>query len=210
MSYDPPGVFLKRPHLADAGRGVHRPEEDDAPPGVHKQLPNLGNRGKGVHTQQQVRRIDMLLEWFQQIALRLDRVRITCGDWKRVCTEAVLFGPSRSQSAITGVFLDPPYLRHNGRDPELYAMEGDVAKEAYEWAFEHGNHPRLRIVIAGWDGDVELPPGWRSIGWNKPGGSGYANMTGKNSQSKERLWLSPNCLAVAEETVAQAGLLLEE
>jgi len=173
------GVHRKLPHLGDAGRGVHR------------KLPHLGDAGQGVHR----KRIDWLLEWFAALSDRLDRVRITCGDWTRVLSPAVLNGPSRSANARIGILLDPPYSKHHGDRDDVYTHDdGDVFHQVAAWAFTHGDDPRLRIVLCGWDGDCELPPGWRSVAWSRPGGSGYANGTGRNTQSRERLWLSPHCL----------------
>ena len=181
------GVHRKLPHLGNTGRGVHRqlPHLGDAGQGVHRKLPHLGDAGQGVHRKQ-------LIAWFAALSDRLERVRICCGDWSRVVSDAVLFGAARS--GPVAVFLDPPYCRSSGRHQEIYANETDVADAVAEWAFAHGNDPRLRIVLAGWDGDVALPSGWRAMEWSRPRGSGYANATGRNTQAMERLWLSPHCI----------------
>ena len=187
------GVRRQLPHLGNAGRGVHRklPHLGDAGQGVHRKLPHLGNAGQGVHR----KRIDWLLEWFGVLSDRLDRVRITCGDWTRVTTPAVLFAPSRADSVRVGVLLDPPYSMDHGDRDTVYTHDGgDVFHAVADWAFANGDDPRLRIVLCGWDGDATLPAGWRSVPWSKPGGSGYANGTGRNTQGRERLWLSPHCL----------------
>jgi hypothetical protein len=41
-----------------------------------------------------------LLEWFQELAKRLSRVRVCCGDWSRVTGPSVTHG-----MGLTGVFL---------------------------------------------------------------------------------------------------------
>ena len=171
-----PGVSRKRPHLSNAGKGVHR------------KLPHLRSTGQGVHGSRRARIVD----WFTDLADRLARVRICCGDWSRIVTPAVLFAASQSDATRVGIFLDPPYRLDNGRD-RLYTHETDVAAEVAAWAFTHGDDPRLRIVLAGWDGDVVLPDGWRALTWTKPGGNGYANQSGRQTQVRERLWLSPGC-----------------
>jgi hypothetical protein len=178
-----PGISLARPHLT-CRNGVHV-------------LPDRGWR--------EAPRREFLLGWFRSIAARLERVRILCGDWRSVCTPSVLF--CRRSRGITGLFLDPPYRRDNGRDPHLYATESDVALDAYSWAFEHGDDPRLRIVLAGWEGDVELPPGWRLVRWNKPGG--YSAMGGPDTQRLERLWLSPHCLPVDQTPGVQLAWITQ-
>ena len=61
----------QRPHLSDAGRGVNR------------KLPHLSNAGQG--DEPQATRVEMVSEYLSQLAERLDRVRICCGDWRRVC-----------------------------------------------------------------------------------------------------------------------------
>jgi DNA adenine methylase len=175
----------------NAGRGVHRqlPHLGNAGQGVHRQLPHLGDAGRGVHRQ----RLDWLLDWFGALADRLDRVRVCCGDWARVVTPAVLFCTDRGKGCRVGVFLDPPYRTDTGRGA-VYTHETDVAAEVAAWAFANGADPRLRIVMAGWDGDVVLPDGWRSVPWSRPRGSGMANQSGRDTQGRERLWLSPHCL----------------
>jgi hypothetical protein len=78
----------------------------------------------------------------------------------------------------------------------VYVEDNDVAGDVYRWGVEHGDDPRLRIVMAGWEGDFDPPPGWTSTGWNRPGGNGYGNMSGRQTQALERLWFSPHCLPV--------------
>ena len=45
-----------------------------------------------------------IVAYMRELAERLRKVRVCCGDWSRVC------GPSVTiKHGITGVFLDPPY-----------------------------------------------------------------------------------------------------
>ena len=118
------GVHRKLPHVGDAGMGVHRqlPHVSNAGMGVHRQLPHVGDAGMGVHRQ-----------LMQELAKRLRRVRVACGDWSRVCTPSVTFrhGP-------TGVFLDPPY----GAGRLDYSGGGNadtgLAESVRAWAVENG------------------------------------------------------------------------
>jgi hypothetical protein len=195
------GVRWKLPHLGDAGRGVHRqlPHLGNAGRGVHRQLPHLGDAGRGVHRQ----RVEA---WLCELAERLERVRVACGDWSRVCTEAVLLGPRRR--GPVGVFLDPPYRHGNGSTRGLYAEDGDVADAAAAWAFAHGDDPAYRIALCGWAGDAEAPAGWWSAAWSRPGGSGYANQSGRAPQATERIWFSPHCRRPDADRPRQTGLPL--
>ena len=45
-----PGVSRKRPHIADDGRGVNRPQARE--PGVWRQLPHIADNGRGVNRPQ--------------------------------------------------------------------------------------------------------------------------------------------------------------
>ena len=181
----------KRPHLGDAGKGVHRlshqlPHLGDAGQGVHRlshKLPHLGDAGKRVHISNQNQN---LYEYFDFLSRRLRRVRVTCGNWDRVLGDSVTTG-----LGVTGILLDPPYS-HGVRDPELYATEMDVTSDVLDWALQNGSNPMLRIALCGYDVEYESlqAQGWQVHTWSAP--SGYA---GRNSQNKrERIWFSPHCL----------------
>jgi len=154
----------KLPHLGDAGRGVHR------------QLPHLGDAGQGV------------LDYFYALAQRLRRVRVACGDWRRVLTPSVA-----QRHGLTGIVLDPPY-----EEGEMsYAAGGTgISAQVRAWAIEHGQDPLLRIVLCGLEGEHEMPPGWRCVPWKARGGYGSQRRDGTNENAaRERIWLSPRCLA---------------
>jgi len=90
----------------------------------------------------------------------------------------------------------------------LYPAGGgaETWREAAAWAVEAGEDRRLRIVLAGYEGDWAPPAGWRATRWSKMRGSGYANATGTMVHRRETLWLSPGCLDVAATTGRQLGL----
>jgi len=127
------------------------------------------------------------MSYFRLLAERLRRVRITCGDWKRVLTPAVTLS-----HGLTGVVLDPPYDEAM-RTKNLYAVDsGEVAAKMREWALENGDNPLFRIVLCGYEGEHEMPASWRCVPWKARGG--YGNQDGENENArKERLWLSPYC-----------------
>jgi site-specific DNA-adenine methylase len=133
-----------------------------------------------------------IAEWLRDLAGRLRRVLVMCGDWSRVVASDSALGLTDGDSC--GVFLDPPYsnkLRRNG----CYTHDdGSVAAEAAQWAREHGCDKRMRIVLCGYDGEHDMP-GWRQYPWAANGGYGNkGHGRGRDNAGKEVLWISPHCL----------------
>ena len=167
------------PHLSE-GRGVNR------------QLPHL-SEGRGVN------RKLFITEWIAALSDRLRDTRIACGDWTRVTGPAVL----DAGGGMTGVFLDPPYEQAERAD--VYAMESPVASDVRAWCADNGYNPTIRIVLAGYEGEhnslQEL--GWQVFEWKARGGYGsQGSGRGRENASRERLWLSPNCMGVAPDLFA--------
>jgi len=168
------GVNRQLVHLGDAGRGVNR------------QLVHLGNAGHGVNTGEAE-----ILAYLSELAERLRYVRVCCGDWQRVVTNGAL-----AHGSTVGVFLDPPYDTEI-RMGELYNYEGDVgdvqlSAQVREWCIAHQDNPRYRIVLAGYEGEHDLP-GWDKVSWNAR--AAYKTHKGDTNGNRklERLWLSPQC-----------------
>jgi len=178
----------KLPHLGNAGQGVNRelPHLGDAGQGVNRELPHLGNAGQGD--------MDRLVAYMTALADRLRRVRITCGDWRRVVTPSV----HRSGAGGDGsraIFLDPPYATSG----DLYAHGDDaVSADALEWC---KTTTGLRIVLCGYDDEhAELEAlGWRVTDGKAGGGAGYS--TRKDNGRRERLWMSPDCHSLAQDVL---------
>lgn len=176
------GDVRKRPHLGNAGRGVKRqlPHLGDAGQGVNRKLPHLGNAGRGV------------FEYFGQLAARLRRVRVCCGDWTRVVTDGALnFGDT------VGVLLDPPY-QGDVRTADLYRVDDhSISTAVREWALVHGDDPRYRIVLCGYEPEhaAFMPSSWRVIAYSGRGAYGTAANGANPRRHLERLWLSPHCLS---------------
>ncbi len=172
------GIVRKRVHLANSGWGVHR------------KIVQLRDGGQGVH--RPTMRQSHLIDWMQALAERLRYVRVACGDWTRVMGPAITH-----QQRLNGIFLDPPYLRTE-RTQDVYRVENDVSEAVRQWAIDHGDHPKLRIVLCGYEGEHDMPDTWRKIAWRTNGG--YANAgkasRGRDNAKRERLWLSPHCLEV--------------
>ena len=129
----------------------------------------------------------------EALSERLRRVRVCCGDWRRIC------GPSPTYKlGITGVFLDPPYGGDAGRDNKIYAQEDlTVASEVCRWAIENGDNPELRIAVCGYEGEHEMPESWECVKWMANGGySMQGNGKGRNNRHRERIWFNRSCLSM--------------
>jgi hypothetical protein len=130
-----------------------------------------------------------------ELADRMRRVRVCCGDWSRIC------GPSPTvKLGTTGVFLDPPYADEADRQSDLYATDDlTVAHAVREWAITNGNHPELRIALCGYDGEHEMPSSWEAIHWKASGGYGsQGEGRGRENAKREMIWFSPHCLRPQE------------
>jgi hypothetical protein len=203
------GVHRKRPHLGNKGRGVSRqlPHLSDAGTGVSRQLPHLGNAGRGVSRQlpylggasigQGIHGDTAslsLYDYMYDLAARLRRVRVCCGDWKRVTGPSVTTG-----HGVTGVFLDPPYDMRVVSDGSrgLYPThDNDVSAEVRAWALENGSNPLLRIALCGYEGEHDgMPESWECVYWKAKGGYGSQREDHDYENAKrERIWFSPHCL----------------
>ncbi|MDE2426753.1 MAG: DNA adenine methylase [Elusimicrobia bacterium] len=200
------GVNRKRPHLSDSGRGVNRkrPHLSDSgkggysetpASGITRQIPHLSANnpnGQGINA---MRRKGWLKGYLGEFAQRLSRVRVCCGDWSRVCGPSVTF-----RHGLTGVFLDPPYADSADRTSGLYATDCEqVAHKAREWAIEQGENPLMRICLAGYSGEHEMPKSWSVFEWEAAGGYGLISdddeATGRANKWRERLWFSPHCIS---------------
>lgn len=161
-----------------------------------QQLPSVGSPGRGVHASLGTAALvddavghGSVLAWIEAIAARLRRVRVTCGDWRRVTTPSVLWPESKDH--ICGIFLDPPYSDEVRRGMRYAVDCGTIAADVRAWAAENGGNLRLRIVLAGEAGEHEdlQAHGWRVVPWKRKGG-----YSGGEDRHDERLWLSPHCV----------------
>jgi DNA adenine methylase len=193
------GVHAKRPKLRErgddgvayrrwqgggkgGGSGVHAP-------GLALQKPDLsgdsGVSGRGVHA---LGLTGGLYDYFEQLAARLRRVRVCCGDWRRVLTPSV-----STYIGTCGVFLDPPYA-HDLRE-RCYSEDHDISAEVRAWALEHGEDENFRIALCGYEGEHEMPASWECVPWKAHGGYSRSER-GIENRSRERIWFSPHCLKI--------------
>ncbi len=184
-------------HLSNAGRGVNRKR-------VH-----LSNAGRGVNkitaSESTLATPGGVYEWLKQLSERLKRVRVCCGDWKRVTGGKS--GDSLKHFFAGGnrcaVFLDPPYSSEANRNETLYREEDmSVAHAVREWAISQGDDKRLRIALCGYEGEHAMPDNWSVLEWKARGG--YASVSegdsdGKDNCKRERIWFSPHCLGKKQE-----------
>ena len=195
----------KRPQLNVIGNGIHSNEG-------HRKRPQLG-RDKGALAPTQGKRRPVLgmenrgveiendsdgppcSEWFRDLQARLRRVRVVCGDWRRVLGASVLGkGKNVGGRRPCAVFLDPPYS-HEVRASGLYAEDNDIAADTCKWALEHGDDPDLRIALCGYEGEHVMPSSWTTYEWKAA--RGYASDDNANRE-RERIWFSPHCLRVTD------------
>lgn len=167
------------------GSGVHAPR-------LAQQAPDLtgdyGASGRGIHAP---RLQGGLYDYMNELAVRLRRVRVMCGDWRRVLTPSVT-----TYIGICGVFLDPPY-GHELRE-RCYSEDHDISQDVGAWAREHGGDPDFRIALCGYEGEHAMPPDWECVPWKAHGG--YSRTArGVGNRDKERIWFSPHCLRPSDK-----------
>lgn len=203
-----PAPSAKIPFLGHGGRRVHRPAPSEQIPflghagrGEHRalaseQLPPIDGKGRGSRGEHReslnggscAATRENLLAAFAALRDRTRRVRVACGSWERVLTEAVTTG-----HGVTGVLLDPPYAE--GTDNLYGNHDKAVSAHVRRWAIDNGGNPDLRIAFCGYDGEHEaFPDGWRCVSWKAQGGYG----SGNGNPYRERIWLSPACLRPKE------------
>lgn len=185
----------KLPHLHATGRGLTR------------KLPNVGAHDRGISRESAPH--GDVASWLRVLSARLRRVRVACGDWKRIMGPSVTWNISRGNvTGIAGVFLDPPYSDKQRQG--VYSEESfDVATDVRQWAIANGDNPRLRIALCGYEGEHEMPAGWTTVKWKAKGGFGNQRRGGTNDNAgRERIWFSPHCLpldATGQRTLLETG-----
>ena len=164
---------IQLPHVGGAGRGVHRKLPlDGAGRGVHRKRPHVGGVGRGG--------------MFDELSVRLRKVRVCCGNWDRVLGDSVTW-----RNGATGVFLDPPYAE----GAEVYTEGARISSDVREWAISNGNNPFLRIALCGYEGEHVMPDDWECVPWKANGGyAGQSKQHDNPNAKRERIWFSPHCL----------------
>ena len=164
------------------------PVEQKKRPQLTRQIPQLsatdGGSNRGIHSLSVSS--DGLYEYLRTLAARLRRVRVCCGDWKRVLTPSVT-----TYIGTTGVFLDPPYSQELRE--RCYSEDHDISADVRDWAVANGDNPDMRIALCGYEGEHAMPDTWDCMAWKAHGGYSRSER-GKANRARERIWFSPNCL----------------
>ncbi|HEX8030307.1 MAG TPA: DNA adenine methylase [Vicinamibacterales bacterium] len=170
------------------GSGVHAPR-------LAEQMPRISAEGGSISgvTSTPLTISGGLYDYLEQLAVRLRRVRVCCGDWKRVLTPSVT-----TYVGLTGVFLDPPYA-HDLRE-RCYAEDHDISADVRAWAIEHGDDPKMRIALCGYEGEHDMPASWECAPWKAHGGYSRTER-GVANRSRERIWFSPHCLKGEQRSI---------
>lgn len=212
------GIFRKRPmiHGGHTGKGIHTERvagrSRQLPKAVADKRPHLSGRGTGIGIHGEAA-YSGLYAYLEELSIRLRRVRVCCGDWKRVT------GPSVTvKHGICGIFLDPPYdmrvvsNKQSGRDGAtaptggLYSShDNKLSAEVRKWAIKNGDNPLLRIALCGYESEHDMPSTWECVKWKAHGGYGLKRVDQKyENAERERIWFSPHCLS--EPTLWQADV----
>lgn len=181
--------------------------------GLHQSRPAL-NCAHGVHAGFRwggtcESKSAWLRAWMQRLSDRLRNVRVCHGHWSRICDS----DSTLTRLGVSGVFLDPPYpaIQDDGtksRDGNLYMHDKtqdllQLRDGVLAWCQKWGQSNQLRIAVCGYEGDgydALLGEGWTSHTWKSTGGYGNQRKKGpkKNENaSRERIWFSPRCVAIA-------------
>jgi DNA adenine methylase len=193
------------------GKGPWKPGDSEGP-GVYRKMPMVAGShgGKGIH--KPIKGIDdsdevkaayeaNLHSIFTILSNRLQRVRLTCGDWARLTGAAI----KPAANKISGVFLDPPYdssLRRSdlyGKSDVADSSSEGIHEKAREWALSAGSDPSYRIAYCAYDEVKESKlfedAGWLKYSWTAAGGYGLQSENqAKDNRTKEVIWFSPHCL----------------
>jgi hypothetical protein len=189
---------MQRSHTGNAGMGVQR---------ASMQRSHTGDAGRGVGLDATYQS-QLISSWIDLLCERLRRVRVLHGDWSRCVQPGVL-----RYGKITGIYFDPPYMYSANRTEGLYSTDSeDVAERVRQWCIENGDRKDLRIALAGYEGEHDMPDSWECVEW-KPHGKGYAagadDTQAVENVGRERVWFSPHCLSHQPAPVAVQASLLE-
>jgi DNA adenine methylase len=163
--------------------------------GVPRKMPEV-DHGRGV-TAAPYADNSALLSYFSRLQARLRRVRLLCGDWRRVVKPSVTVN-----HGLTALFLDPPYP--SAEHDMGYHGDNDIWWDVARWAVENGDNKQLRIAVCGYfseASDAVFPPSWTRYRWEARGG--YSNQSkdgrGRENAKRECVWFSPHCIDPSQD-----------
>jgi DNA adenine methylase len=167
---------------AGGGSGVHAV-------GLTRQKPDLSASGASWprHSAASSLRTGGLYDYLQQLAARLRRVRVCCGDWKRVLTPSVT-----TYVGTCGVFLDPPYA-HDLRE-RCYSEDHDISATSARGRSSTATTrlPDRALRLRGRARDAGV------VGVRRRGRrtAATADRARRREPDRERIWFSPYCQRV--------------
>ena len=191
-----PSLSQQLPMIGANNDGGHSAQKGVHGKSLSRQLPMIGGtyedgttKGTGVHSIT-LARTNGLHEYLHRLAVRTRRVRVTCGDWRRILTPSVT-----THHGTTAVMLDPPYAL-DGRAGVYSDEDASIWQQCRAWCLEHGDNPKLRIAFCGYGDADTMPASWEYMPWQAPGGyAGQSKPGGQGSKNKlrEAVWFSPGC-----------------
>jgi len=140
------------------------------------------------------------------LSVRMSKVRVLCGDWSRI----VKVGTMRHQASeasgesVSGVFFDPPYIDGDmAYGTTTQDEHASIFADVCRWCEEHGEDPKLRIALCGYEGTWDPPATWSTVAWKARGGYGNQSggKAGNTNAKRERIWFSPACLDASQASL---------
>ena len=156
---------------------------------------DVRNGGMGISQQQRsTQKGFTVAEWIEAISVRLHRVIVLNRSWTS-CTSPSILGdtPSNPQSDEIAILLDPPYSTEDRTSVYANNDNGNLAKDAYEWAIENGE--RYRIAYCGYSDDFPVPDGWEFVDNTLPEEQRKFKR-GKKQIRLDRIMYSPACRSI--------------
>ena len=162
---------------------------------------------------------DRLGPWLRDLQRRIFSWYILNQDWRSVLHSASVTGTVKSRPNTTcGFFLDPPYAVGKEERQELYVEEDlSVAESVREWLLTPNKrfddlapwyHPRFRIVLCAYEGDIEAMPDARVFDWQRGGGMESTGTKTVDRDRSEVMYANPACLDIENDPPQIQGSLL--
>lgn len=165
--------------------GIRRSVPCNFDRGIQRAIPFHSNQGIFCESND-------VFEWMERLSLRLQGVRILCGNWARAVRPTYT-----TQHGLTGITLDPPYVTNY----RLYANSDPLADEVGAWCLEHGSNPQLRIALCCYEDTIKVDlvgAGWDCQSWVSRGGRVTSGGQSDANRRLERILYSPHCLPLSE------------
>jgi site-specific DNA-adenine methylase len=124
-------------------------------------------------------------------------------DPQRPKSGAKITAEERAMWAMLDTWQRAPIAAWEAAPEEERAAEPPLTLSMHvrAWAIAHGERKDMRICLAGYEGEHDMPPTWEVVAWKAKGGYGNQRAEGDNENAgRERLWFSPACLRPGVDT----------